>query len=52
MALRHPSRNVAGPPAILIILIALAYIEEDGLLLGVSIFGSFILLGSVTVPFW
>jgi hypothetical protein len=45
-----PLSNI--PPAILIILIALAYIEEDGLLLGVSIFGSFILLGSVTVPFW
>jgi hypothetical protein len=45
-----PLSNI--PPAVLIILIALAYIEEDGLLLSVSIFGSFLLIGSVSLPFW
>ena len=44
-----PLSNI--PPAILIILIALAYIEEDGLLLIISMFGAFVLIGIATAAF-
>ena len=38
-----PFSNI--PPAVLIILIALAYIEEDGLLLCLAFLAAFILIG-------
>jgi hypothetical protein len=45
-----PLSNI--PPAVVIILIALAYIEEDGLLLGISMFGAFLLIGSAAAALW
>jgi hypothetical protein len=45
-----PFSNI--PPAVLVILIALAYIEEDGLLLCLAVFAAFILIGIETVAVW
>ena len=45
-----PLSNI--PPAVVIILIALAYIEEDGLLLGISMFGAFLLIASAAAALW
>lgn len=45
-----PFSNI--PPALLVALIALAYIEEDGLLLCVSIFGALVLVGISSVAAW
>ena len=45
-----PFSNVA--PAVLIILISLAYIEEDGLLLSLAFFGAMILLSIAIVAVW
>jgi hypothetical protein len=39
-------------PAVLIILIALAYIEEDGLLLCLAFLAAFILIGIASVAVW
>jgi hypothetical protein len=39
-------------PAVLIILIALAYIEEDGLLLCLAFLAAFILIGIESVAVW
>jgi hypothetical protein len=45
-----PLSNIA--PAILVVLISLAYIEEDGLLLCVSFFGAFVLVGIASAAVW
>jgi hypothetical protein len=45
-----PFSNIA--PAILVVLISLAYIEEDGLLLCVSFFGAFVLVGIASAAVW
>jgi len=45
-----PFSNI--PPAVLIILIALAYIEEDGLLLCLAFLAAFILIGIESVAVW
>ena len=45
-----PFSNI--PPAVLIILIALAYIEEDGLLLCLAFLAAFILIGIASVAVW
>jgi hypothetical protein len=45
-----PFSNVA--PAVLIILVSLAYIEEDGLLLSFAFFGTIILLSIAIVTVW
>jgi hypothetical protein len=45
-----PFSNI--PPAVLVILIALAYVEEDGLLLCLAVFAAFILIGIETVAVW
>jgi hypothetical protein len=39
-------------PALLVALIALAYLEEDGLLLWLSLLGAFILLAVATAAVW
>jgi hypothetical protein len=39
-------------PALLVALIALAYLEEDGLLLCLSLLGTFILLAVATAAIW
>jgi hypothetical protein len=36
----------------LVVLISLAYIEEDGLLLCVSFFGAFVLVGIASAAVW
>jgi hypothetical protein len=45
-----PFSNVA--PAVLIVLISLAYMEEDGLLLSLAFFGAMILLSIAIVAVW
>ena len=45
-----PFSNIA--PAVLIILISLAYIEEDGLLLSLAFFGAMILISIAIVAIW
>jgi hypothetical protein len=45
-----PFSNIA--PAVLVVLIALAYIEEDGLLLCVAFFAAFILISVASLAVW
>jgi hypothetical protein len=45
-----PLSNVV--PALLIALIALAYLEEDGLVLSIALLGSLIVVGVVLVTVW
>jgi hypothetical protein len=45
-----PLSNVA--PAIVISLISLAYVEQDGLLLSVALLAAIILIGIVSVAVW
>ena len=45
-----PLSNVA--PAMVIALIALAYIEEDGLLLSVALFAAIVLIGAAAAAVW
>jgi hypothetical protein len=45
-----PFSNI--PPAVLVILIALAYIEEDGLLLCLAFLAALILIGIETIAVW
>jgi hypothetical protein len=45
-----PFSNIA--PAVLVILIALAYIEEDGLLLCLAFLAALILIGIASVAVW
>jgi len=39
-------------PALLVALIALAYLEEDGLLLCLSLLGAFVLMAVATAAVW
>jgi hypothetical protein len=45
-----PLSNVA--PAMVISLISLAYVEEDGLLLSVALLGAIILIGIASAAIW